>query len=403
MAIIWGGEVRMANLCVCACYAVNGVSALHSDILKQDVFHDAYTMRPEQFKNVTNGVDHRRWLSQINPKLDALVRECTGGDDYLLHPEAIRGLEKYQNDSSVLNRLEAIKQENKRRFAAYVARETGVTLNTDAVFDVQVKRLHEYKRQLLNVLHIIHLYDQLRDNPNMDFTPQTFLFGAKAAPGYHVAKKIIQLINSLAAQIAADPICKDKLQVVFLENYRVSLAEKLMPASELSEQISTAGKEASGTGNMKFMMNGALTIGTLDGANVEMHEVLGDENMFLFGLTAEEASHMSRGYDPYLLYTRDPVLRRVLDQLKAGFRDGVSYEDLYQRLLFGVDCPADQYLLLADFASYCAASQRVTDTYRDRERWNRMSLHNIARSGIFSADRSVADYADTIWHVPYKK
>ncbi len=272
---------------MCACSAVNGVSALHSDILKRDVFHDAYLPPPDQFKNVTNGIDHRRWLSQINPKLDALIRECTGRDAYLLHPEALQGLEKYKDDAAVLNRLEAIKQENKRRFAAYVARESGVILNTDAIFDVQVKRLHEYKRQLLNVLHIIYLYQQLRDDPNMDFTPQTFLFGAKAAPGYHVAKEIIQLINSLAAQINADPVCKDKLQVVFLENYRVSLAEKLMPASELSEQISTAGKEASGTGNMKFMMNGALTIGTLDGANVEMHQQLGDENIFLFGLTAD--------------------------------------------------------------------------------------------------------------------
>ena len=404
MAIIWNGEVRMANLCVCACYAVNGVSALHSEILKQDVFHDAYTMRPEQFKNVTNGVDHRRWLSQINPKLDALVKECTGGDDYLLHPEAIRGLEKYKDDQSVLSQLEAIKKENKRRFAAYVARESGVVLNTDAVFDVQVKRLHEYKRQLLNVLHIIHLYNQLRDNPNMEFTPQTFLFGAKAAPGYHVAKKIIQLINSLSAQINADPICKDKLQVVFLENYRVSLAEKLMPASEISEQISTAGKEASGTGNMKFMMNGALTVGTLDGANVEMHEVLGDENMFLFGLKTEEVKEMrDTGYNPYRLYSRDPALHRVLDQISNGFSDGVRYDDLVERLLFGSGSPADEYMLLADFASYCAAERRMVETYGDRETWNRMSLHNIARSGIFAADRSIADYADTIWHVPYKK
>ena len=306
-------------------------------------------------------------------------------------------------DDRCMARLEEIKRANKETFARWAYRQQGVQLNTDAIFNVQVKRLHEYKRQLLNVLHIIALYQQLQDDPDMDFPPQTFLFGAKAAPGYAVAKRIIRLINSLADQVNNDPICKGKLQVVFLENYRVSMAEMLMPASEVSQQISTAGKEASGTGNMKFMMNGALTIGTLDGANVEMHEVLGDENMFLFGLTAEEASHMSRGYDPYLLYTRDPVLRRALDQLKAGFRDGVSYEDLYQRLLFGVDCPADQYLLLADFASYCAASQRVTDTYRDREKWNRMSLHNIARSGIFSADRSVADYADTIWHVPYKK
>ena len=278
MAIIWGGEVRMANLCVCACQAINGVSALHSEILKREVFHDAYLAQPDKFKNVTNGIDHRRWLSQINPKLDALIRSKAGKDKYLLHPEALKNLEKYRDDASVLNELDRIKKENKRLFSAYLARESGVILNTDAVFDVQVKRLHEYKRQLLNVLHIVYLYQQLRDNPNMTFTPQTFLFGAKAAPGYHVAKEIIHLINSLADQIAHDPICKDKLQVVFLENYRVSLAEKLMPASELSEQISPAGKEASGTGNMKFMMNGALTIGTLDGANVEMHQQLGDEN-----------------------------------------------------------------------------------------------------------------------------
>ena len=402
MAIIWNGEVRMANLCVCACYAVNGVSALHSEILKQDVFHDAYTMRPEQFKNVTNGVDHRRWLSQINPKLDALVKECTGGDDYLLHPEAIRGLEKYKDDQSVLSQLEAIKKENKRRFAAYVARESGVVLNTDAVFDVQVKRLHEYKRQLLNVLHIIHLYNQLRDNPNMEFTPQTFLFGAKAAPGYHVAKKIIQLINSLSAQINADPICKDKLQVVFLENYRVSLAEKLMPASEISEQISTAGKEASGTGNMKFMMNGALTIGTLDGANVEMHQQLGDENIFLFGLTADQVVQLkNQGYIPANYYNSNPAIKRVLDQIRAGFGDGVDYNDIADRLLIGAGgSPADEYLLLADFDSYCQAHRRAIETYADRKLWNQMSLINIARSGIFAADRSIRDYASDIWHVP---
>ena len=402
LAIVWDGGVRMANLCIAGGMSVNGVSALHTDILKKDVFREAYEMHPEQFHNVTNGVDHRRWLSQINPGLDGLIRELIG-DGYLTHAGHLQELDPYAEDGAVLARLEEIKRCNKETFARWARRQQGVQLNTDAIFNVQVKRLHEYKRQLLNVLHIIALYQQLQDDPDMDFPPQTFLFGAKAAPGYAVAKRIIRLINSLADQVNNDPICKGKLQVVFLENYRVSMAEMLMPASEVSQQISTAGKEASGTGNMKFMMNGALTIGTLDGANVEMHEVLGDENMFLFGLTAEEASHMSRGYDPYLLYTRDPVLRRVLDQLKAGFRDGVSYEDLYQRLLFGVDCPADQYLLLADFASYCAASQRVTDTYRDRERWNRMSLHNIARSGIFSADRSVADYADIIWHVPYKK
>ncbi len=402
LAIIWSGEVRMANLCICACYAVNGVSALHTEILKKDVFHDAYEMRPEQFHNVTNGVDHRRWLSQVNPKLDALVRECTGGDGYLLHPEEIRGLEKYKDDQSVLSQLDAIKKENKRRFAAYVGRETGVMLNTDAVFDVQVKRLHEYKRQLLNVLHIIHLYNQLRDNPNMDFTPQTFLFGAKAAPGYHVAKKIIQLINSLSAQINADPICKDKLQVVFLENYRVSLAEKLMPASEISEQISTAGKEASGTGNMKFMMNGALTIGTLDGANVEMYQQLGDENIFLFGLTADQVVQLKdRGYVPADYYNSSPALKRVLDQISAGFADKVDYTEITNRLLHGAGgSPADEYLLLADFDSYCQAHHRALEAYADRRLWNQMSLINIARSGIFAADRSIRDYASEIWHVP---
>ena len=402
MAIIWGGEVRMANLCVYACSAVNGVSALHSDILKRDVFHDAYLRQPDQFKNVTNGIDHRRWLSQINPKLDALIRECTGSDAYLLHPESISGLEKYKDDSAVLDRLESIKQENKRRFAGYVARESGIILNTDAIFDVQVKRLHEYKRQLLNVLHIVCLYQQLRDDPNMDFTPQTFLFGAKAAPGYHVAKQIIQLINSLAAQINADPVCKDKLQVVFLENYRVSLAEKLMPASELSEQISTAGKEASGTGNMMFMMNGALTIGTLDGANVEMHQQLGDENIFLFGLTADQVEERRRqGYRSLDYYQQDPVLKRVLDQISAGFSDGRAYTDLTNRLLFGGGGGiADEYMLLADFDSYCQAHRRSLEVYKDRRAWDQKSLINIARSGIFAADRSIRDYARDIWHVP---
>ena len=399
MAIIWDGEVRMANLCVAACQAVNGVSALHSDILKRDVFHDAYLQTPEKFTNVTNGIDHRRWLAQVNPKLDSLIQEVTGSDSYLLHPETIRDFEKAADDKTVLARLEAIKAENKKRFAAYVARESGMILNTDAIFDVQVKRLHEYKRQLLNVLHIVHLYNQLRDNPNMEFTPQTFLFGAKAAPGYRVAKNIIQLINSLANQINNDPICKDKLQVVFLENYRVSVAEKLMPASEISEQISTAGKEASGTGNMKFMMNGALTIGTLDGANVEMHQMLGNENIFLFGLTTPEVNAIKReGYHPMDYYLGNQNIKRVLDQIRNGFSDGVSYADLADRLM-----GQDEYLLLADFDSYCNAHKRSIETYADRQQWNRMSLINIARSGIFAADRSISDYAHNIWHVPTRK
>ena len=361
-------------------------------------------MEPQKFHNVTNGIDHRRWLSEINPGLDGLIRDLTGGDEYLLHPTALKKLDSYADDTSVLETLGAIKRANKEAFAAHAKKTRGVVINPDAIFDVQVKRLHEYKRQLLNVLHIIALYQKLRDDPNAITQPHTFLFGAKAAPGYAVAKRIIRLINSLADQIDHDPICRDKLQVVFLENYRVSLAEKLMPASEVSQQISTAGKEASGTGNMKFMMNGALTVGTLDGANVEMHDLLGDENMFLFGLRADEVESLKReGYVPQRIYNHDPVLHRCLDALRSGFRDGVRYDDLYQRLLFGAGgSPADEYFLLADFAAYCQAEQRMAETYRDQTAWNRMSLHNIARSGVFAADRAVAEYADNIWHVPHK-
>ena len=403
LAIIWDGGVRMANLCIAGSMAVNGVSALHSEILRKDLFKDACQMMPDKFKNVTNGIDHRRWVSQINPGLDSLIRDLAGGDGYLTHPMDLKKLEQYVNDTSVLSRLDDIKKANKQAFAAFAKKQQGVVLNTDAIFDVQVKRLHEYKRQLLNVLQIIYLYQRLQDDPDLSIPPQTFLFGAKAAPGYAVAKRIIHLINSLADQVNSDPLCKDRLQVVFLENYRVSLAEMLMPASEVSQQISTAGKEASGTGNMKFMINGALTVGTLDGANVEMHDLLGDENMFLFGLKADEVAHLRHTYDPQMLYQRDPVLRRVVDTLKTGFRDGVTYEDIWQRLLTGTDGPADQYMVLADFAAYCDAESRMRHTYEDRNRWNAMSLTNIARSGVFAADRAIAQYADTIWHVPYKK
>ena len=398
MAILWGGEVRMANLCIAGCLSVNGVSGLHSEILKKDVFKDACAMEPWKFTNVTNGIDHRRWLSEINPGLDALVRDLTGGDDYLLHPQALKKLDAYGEDASVLQRLDEIKRQNKVDFAAYARKMQGVTLDPNAIFDVQVKRLHEYKRQLLNVLHIITLYQQLQDDPNAVTRPHTFLFGAKAAPGYAVAKRIIHLINSLADDISHDPCCRGKLQVVFLENYRVSLAEHLMPASEVSQQISTAGKEASGTGNMKFMMNGALTVGTLDGANVEMHDVLGNENMFLFGLHADQAAKLRQeGYVPQRYVSHDPQLERCLDALRKGFRDGVSYEDLYQRLV-----NQDEYLLLADYRAYCDAERRMAEAYENREGWNRMSLRNIARSGIFAADRAVAEYADNIWHVPHR-
>ena len=384
-------------------FKINGVSALHSDILKKDVFHDAYQRTPDKFTNVTNGIDHRRWLGECNPRLDELIRDCCGSDKYLLQPDALKELEKFQNDAGVLSRLGEIKTANKKAFATWVAREHGIFLNTDAMFDVQVKRLHEYKRQLLNVLHIIYLYQRMKNDSHFDFTPRTYLFGAKAAPGYAVAKRIIRLINSVADMIAKDPICKDRLQVVFLENYRVSLAEKLMPASELSEQISTAGKEASGTGNMKFMMNGALTIGTLDGANVEMHQQVGDENIFLFGLKADEvAEKKARGYRSYEYYMQDAALKAVIDQIARGFDDGVAYTDLTNRLLFGNGAPADEYMLLADFASYRDAQARAGQAYLDPKDWSRMALINIARSGIFAADRSIRDYARDIWHVPVK-
>ena len=396
--IIADGCVHMANLCLAACRTINGVSALHGEILRRDLFRDVCALNPSRFTYVTNGIDHRRWLAQCNPGLHALVCDVLGSDRYLLHPEELAGLERAADDPAVLARLEEIKALNKQRLAAWVFRTDGFSLNSDAILDVQVKRLHEYKRQLLNAMHIIYLYQQLQNDPNRAMQPRVFLFGAKAAPGYAVAKRIIRLINSLAAEINADPICRDRLQVVFLENYRVSLAEHLMPASEVSQQISTAGKEASGTGNMKFMMNGALTVGTLDGANVEMHERLGDENMFLFGLHADEVVRLKReGYAPQKLYARDENLRAVIDKLKAGFSDGVSYDDLASRLLMN-----DEYMLLQDFASYCAAEQRMADTYARSEEWNRMSLINIARSGIFAADRAVAQYADTIWHVEYK-
>ena len=397
LAIIWDGGVRMANLCIAGSMAVNGVSALHSEILRRDLFKDACQMQPDKFKNVTNGIDHRRWVPQINPGLDGLLRDLIG-EGYLSHPQELKKLEQYAGDKAVLARLEDIKKQNKLTFAAFARKHQGVVLNTDAIFDVQVKRLHEYKRQLLNALQIIYLYQRLQDDPTLDIPPQTFLFGAKAAPGYAVAKRIIHLINSLADQVNSDPLCKDRLQVVFLENYRVSLAEVLMPASEVSQQISTAGKEASGTGNMKFMMNGALTVGTLDGANVEMHDVLGDENMFLFGLHADQAATLKReGYVPQRYISHDPQMERCLNALRKGFRDGVSYEDLYQRLV-----NQDEYLLLADYRAYCDAERRMAEAYENREGWNRMSLRNIARSGIFAADRAVAEYADNIWHVPHR-
>ncbi|MCL2747157.1 MAG: glycogen/starch/alpha-glucan phosphorylase [Oscillospiraceae bacterium] len=396
-AIIWDGELRMANLCLCACFAINGVSELHTHILRTYVFSDAYSRAPQKFFNITNGIDHRRWLAQINPGLYELVRELCG-DDCLTRPYDLLKLERYMGDRDVLDKLALIKRRNKEKLAAFIQKSSGILIDPNSLLDVQIKRMHEYKRQLLNVMHIVKLYNDLRDNPNLDMTPVTFLFGAKSASGYLMAKRIIQLIWSLAEQINNDEDVKGRIKVVFLENYRVSLAEMLIPASELSEQISTAGKEASGTSNMKLMLNGALTMGTLDGANVEIEELVGPDNFFLFGLRADEVSRLhSGGYEPMQYYNHSPDLKRVVDRIACGFSDGVSYGDISSSLLL-----RDTYFLLADFDSYCAARRRAFAVYKNPDLWNRMSLKNIAAAGQFAADRSIAQYAKYIWGVGTK-
>jgi len=404
MAVISRHEIRMANLCLSACHKVNGVSKLHSEILTNSIFRDYYEMEPDHFCNVTNGIAYRRWLCQSNPELTALLKELIG-DGFTKDSTELEKLLKFKDDKQVLQRLQNIKLDNKKRLSDLILKRNGILVDPDSLFDVQIKRLHEYKRQLLNVLQILHMYLEIKHNPSAPFQPRTFVFAAKASAGYIMAKQIIHLINSLAATVNADPVCKDKLQVVFLENYRVSLAEKLMPAAELSEQISTAGKEASGTGNMKFMMNGALTVGTLDGANVEMHEVLGDENMFLFGLTAQEvADRREQGYRSYEYYSQSETIKRILNQMTHGFDDGVSYTDIVNSLLFGQGgSMADQYFLLADFESYRAAQTLAGETYLDPKVWNKMALINVARSGLFAADRAVSEYAKNIWKVPVRK
>jgi starch phosphorylase len=398
MAIVWDGQVRMANLCVYACYAVNGVSQLHSKILQENIFAPEYELWPRKFYNVTNGVDHRRWLAQINTRLHGLICELIGDDSYLKQPNELQKLAQFSRRKTVQNRWQEIKRANKADFSNWLYKEQGVLIDPDTVFDVQVKRLHEYKRQLLNVLHIITLYQQLIENPNMEFLPRTFLIGAKAASGYYIAKRIIQLINSLAKQIDNDERVKGKLKLVFLENYRVSMAEKLIPASEVSEQISLAGKEASGTGNMKFMLNGALTIGTMDGANVEMTDVLGLDNIFIFGLTAVMADQIRRdGYNPLQYYDRDETLKAAIDFLAFGFEDGHSYPDIANSLILGN--PSDSYMLLADYDSYRMRHIDVATAYGDRERWNRMSIINTAQAGVFASDRAVGQYARYIWNI----
>ena len=394
--IIRDGQVHMANMCLAACYKVNGVSQLHGDILKRDLFRDVCEIRPERFTYVTNGIDHRRWLSQINPGLDGLITELLGGDGYLTHPEELEKLNAFVSDSEVLRRVNEIKYRNKLRFADFARRNDSFALDPNTVMDVQVKRLHEYKRQLLCAMSIASLQQQLHDDPNMEFVPRTFVFGAKAAAGYKTAKRIIELILSLANDINHDPVCRGKLQVYFVENYRVSAAEAIVPAAQVSEQISTAGKEASGTGCMKLMMNGAVTIGTLDGANVEMYERLGDENMFLFGLRTEEVERMkAEGYDPNAIASRDEEIMRVFDRFSQGFSDGKSYSDLVSMLLYG----GDPYMLVADYRAYADCQKRLYSRISDPAELARLALVNTAQSGVFAADRAIREYADNIWHI----
>lgn len=397
MSIIAYGRVRMANLSVIASHRVNGVSKLHSEILKTSVFKDFYRMYPERFDNVTNGIAHRRWLCYANPELAALLDECIG-PQYRKDSARLSDFAKFADDAAVKERLSDIKYRNKMRFARHVAARTGQKLDVHAVFDVQIKRLHEYKRQLLNVLNIIGLYLQLRDNPNRNMQPQTYIFGAKAAPGYDLAKRIIQLICRISLEIRQNPRIAEKLNVVFLENYDVTTAELLVPAAEISEQISLAGKEASGTGCMKLMINGALTVGTQDGANIEMCDAVGEENMFMFGLDRTEVENLwAGGYNAALYYGNNERLSRIVNYLNVGF-GGESFSDLATYLLTGPGV-ADPYLCLADFESYRLSHLSAIEAYGDRARWNRMSLLNIAAAGYFSADRAVREYAERIWHV----
>lgn len=397
-AVLSNGQVKMANLCLVTSHTINGVSALHSEILKNDVFADYYRMHPEKFTNVTNGITHRRWVAQANPRLAELINDLIG-DKWLKNPNALQELEDHIGDKQVLARLAQIKRANKEDLAKYILAQNNVVVDPDSIFDVQVKRLHEYKRQLLNALNILDLYLRIKENPNLDIQPRTFIFGAKAASAYYMAKQIIRFICALGDLVNNDPDVKGKLKVVFLENYRVTLAEMIMPAAEVSEQISLAGKEASGTGNMKFMINGALTIGTLDGANVEIHQEVGDGNIFLFGMLANEVEELwKKGYHPSHYYQTNPRIKRLIDTLRQGV-GGISFGEIADSLTTGRGGQPDSYMVLADFDSYSAAQERVNATYLDKDTWNRMSLVNIAKAGFFAADRSVEEYAQRIWNL----
>ncbi len=407
MAILMDGQVKMAHLAIVAGYSVNGVAKLHTEILKNQELKDFYQMMPEKFNNKTNGITQRRFLMHANPLLADWVTEKLGTKEWITDLSKMDGLKKWLDDEEALKEFMTIKFKNKERLAAYIKEHNGVEVDPRSIFDVQVKRLHEYKRQLLNILHVMYLYNQIKEHPEMSFYPKTYIFGAKASAGYIRAKEIIKLINSVADVINNDRSINGKLKVVFIEDYRVSNAELIFAAADISEQISTASKEASGTGNMKFMMNGAPTLGTMDGANVEIVDEVGIDNAFIFGLSADEVINYEQngGYNPYDIYNNDPEIRRVVDQLVDGTYsngDKEMYRDLYNSLLNNQGgSKADMYFILKDFRSYADAQARAMEAYKDTDKWARMALKNSACCGKFSADRTIQEYVDDIWHLDH--
>ena len=399
MAIIADGQIRMAYLAIVGSHSVNGVAALHTEILKHQELKDFYELYPEKFNNKTNGITQRRWLLHANHGLAGLISE-TIGDGWITELTELEKLLPYAEDENFRRRFMEIKKANKVALAKYIKETKGIDINPDSIFDIQVKRLHEYKRQLLNVLHIIGLYNQLKMNPGMDMVPRTFIFGAKAAAGYRRAKLIIKLINAVADVVNNDPTIEGKIKVVFMENYRVSLAERLIPAADVSEQISTAGKEASGTGNMKFMLNGALTVGTMDGANVEIYEEVGKDNIFIFGMSAEEVqAKYQTHYDPWFIYNMNQEVRMALTSLIDGTFDQNTdlFRELYDALLNGFGGRADEYFVLEDYADYARAQWDIDRAYRDQTKWAKMAIINVAKSGKFSSDRTIRQYEEEIW------